>query len=970
MYKVINLNFSLAMQMKKVIFVVLFTLGFISINAQIKINEYNISNKVNADALVPPGTPDYVEIFNNQLTPQSFSVNVYYLTNDKTNLFKWKIPGAITLPPNGFVTFWCDGKDVKEPGVGGRYHTNFDIKQCKDKWLMLVRNNGVVADSVLIRNTKIGDTWGKYPDGSNVWRLFQGGGGLLPDVPNITNPAANVYFGYAPTPVFMNPAGWPGAAAPNFFAIGDTVNFEIHYTASDCQTFKDGTAPCLTEGGCLPAPTTYVYIDETSTPLQQVPYPMGTTTMIRALTIPKTSNTSNTIIGTPAYYTYTPTIAQMYLPSFVETNTYFDGADLLVNPGFGVLSVASPSAYPEISPGTILFPPAGGSTLHVEYFDKLKLNSEGYANLTKPVNDGWLNEQKAFNVGFDDETGFGCEMSGQVFNDPTFGVSARTGITDFAVKCAGVDNFSQLTPTVSTYTLTGTHLRDAFAQTYAITNNLNMDGLHYKPIKTFLNGCYWGVYEFRELADVNYTNYYYKHHKDSTDILGTYAGNLINAGSDTAWFTTPVATFTTGVFNQVQMFYSLINTFNWYQRIMVRLDQKSFMDFMIYNSYMVNADLMGLNNSWWRGFTPSILKSDSTFSKWRYFMWDMNNILGLALNPKTLPLSATNMSVSPCVYTQSLTATLTQTTAAAAYNGHGFILKALLQNPTFKNDYLNRWMDLLNTTLRCDKLLAHFQYFRNIFTPEIQNFHTLTPPVPWATINFTEWDANMDTLKQRITTRCAITQSLLAKPVCYNFNGPYTINIDVKPIGSGNVNFNSLQLSSYVWSGTYYQNKIAPYLLSYLKAIPIDTNKYIFDHWEWTACCTNSITASPGTIVHQNMLGADSISIVISSSDNITAVFTDRRDDIVLPTGFTPNGDGHNDVFSPLGPATRFARDYEFQIWNRWGQEVYRTADVNLGWDGNFNGNQAQTGVYAYLVKYKSIQNEYKQIKGNVTLIR
>ncbi len=968
MYKVVNLNFSIAMQMKKVIFVALFVIGFVSLNAQIKINEYNISNKVNADALVPPGNPDYVEIFNAQLTPQSFSVNVYYLTNDKTNLFKWKIPGAITLPPGGFVTFWCDGKDVKEPGVAGRYHTNFDIKQCKDKWLMLVRNNGVIADSVLIRQTKIGDTWGKYPDGSNIWRLFSGGSAFFPDAPNISNPPANVYFGYAPTPVFMAPPGWPGATPANFFAIGDTVNFEIHYTISDCQTWKDGTAPCLTMGGCPTAPITYTYVDDAVSPLSP-PYPFGVTEMIRAITIPKPSNTSNTIIGTPAYYTYTPTIAQMYLPSFVETNTYFDGADITVNPGFGVLSVASPSAYPEVFAGTVLFPPAGGTTLHVEYFDKLKQYSEGYANLTKPVNDTWVNEQKAFNVGLDDETGFGCEITGQVFNDPTFGVSNRNILTDFAVKCAGVDNFTQLTPSVTTaYTLPGTHMRDAFVQTYAITNNLNLDGLHYKPIKTFVNGCYWGVYEFRELADVNYTNYYYKHHKDSTDILGTYAGNLIMAGQDTAWFTTPVLTFTTGVFNQVQTFYNVMNVAKFYQKIIKRIDQKSFMDFMIYNSYLVNADLMGLNNSWWRGFTPSILKNDSSSSKWRYFMWDMNNVLGLNLTPKTLPTSSTNMSVTPCIYTQGLAPVAAQNTPAAAYNGHGFILKALLQNVQFKNDYLNRWMDLLNTTLRCDKLLAHFQYFRNIFTPEMNNH--VTSPVPWATINFSDWDANMDTLKQRITTRCALTQSLLAKPVCYNFNGPYTINIDVKPVGSGNVNFNSLQLSSYVWSGTYYQNKLAPYLLSYLKATPIDTNKYIFDHWEWTACCTNSTTASPAKYVHQNLLGADSIAIVISSSDNITAVFTDRRNDIVLPTGFTPNGDGLNDVFSPLGPGTRFARDYEFQVWNRWGQEVYRSADVHTGWDGSFNGDQAQTGVYAYLIKYKNILNEYKQIKGNVTLIR
>ena len=250
------------------------------------------------------------------------------------------------------------------------------------------------------------------------------------------------------------------------------------------------------------------------------------------------------------------------------------------------------------------------------------------------------------------------------------------------------------------------------------------------------------------------------------------------------------------------------------------------------------------------------------------------------------------------------------------------------------------------------------------------NNHVTSFLPPWATINFSDWDGNMDTLVNRITTRCTITQSLLAKSNCENFQGPYTININVKPVGVGTVNFNTLHLTNFTWSGTYYQNRVAPYLLSYLKAMPIDTSQYVFDHWEWTACCNNSVTASPATLVHQGLLGADSLSFVITANDNITAVFTDKRSDIVVPTGFTPNGDGVNDVFSPLGPALRYARDYEFDVWNRWGQQVYSSSDTNTGWDGMYNGSQAQTGVYAYMVKYKNVLNESKIIKGNVTLIR
>ncbi|MGZ4099007.1 MAG: T9SS type B sorting domain-containing protein, partial [Bacteroidia bacterium] len=87
------------------------------------------------------------------------------------------------------------------------------------------------------------------------------------------------------------------------------------------------------------------------------------------------------------------------------------------------------------------------------------------------------------------------------------------------------------------------------------------------------------------------------------------------------------------------------------------------------------------------------------------------------------------------------------------------------------------------------------------------------------------------------------------------------------------------------------------------------------------------------------------------------------------PTGFTPNGDGNNDEFKPMGSAL-YSREYDFRIWNRWGQEVFRSTDPIHGWDGNFDGKQAQTGVYAYVITYKNVYNESKIKKGNVTLVR
>ena len=103
-----------------------------------------------------------------------------------------------------------------------------------------------------------------------------------------------------------------------------------------------------------------------------------------------------------------------------------------------------------------------------------------------------------------------------------------------------------------------------------------------------------------------------------------------------------------------------------------------------------------------------------------------------------------------------------------------------------------------------------------------------------------------------------------------------------------------------------------------------------------------------------------------SASDQFTVVVL--QDALVhLPNAFTPNGDGRNDYF---GPAGKVPADYEMQIFNRYGEMIFRTNAMNKQWDGRLNGTAQPTNVYVYTVKYKNMQNQQVQRKGTVTLIR
>jgi gliding motility-associated-like protein len=93
------------------------------------------------------------------------------------------------------------------------------------------------------------------------------------------------------------------------------------------------------------------------------------------------------------------------------------------------------------------------------------------------------------------------------------------------------------------------------------------------------------------------------------------------------------------------------------------------------------------------------------------------------------------------------------------------------------------------------------------------------------------------------------------------------------------------------------------------------------------------------------------------------------EDDIFVPSGFTPNGDGINDVFRVSGH--RYFKFVDMSVFNRWGQLVYHSeGGDNSGWDGDFNGMKTDMGTYSYHIIISKAEGVQQSYKGTVTLIR
>lgn len=103
----------------------------------------------------------------------------------------------------------------------------------------------------------------------------------------------------------------------------------------------------------------------------------------------------------------------------------------------------------------------------------------------------------------------------------------------------------------------------------------------------------------------------------------------------------------------------------------------------------------------------------------------------------------------------------------------------------------------------------------------------------------------------------------------------------------------------------------------------------------------------------------------ISTYTTIVKVETDFY--LYVPTAFTPDGDGINEMFDVKGLGFE---SYEIRIFNRWGGEVFYSDDVTLSWDGTANGKPAPGGVYTYTIFIKMPLGDFNEKKGTFILYR
>lgn len=734
------------MKVRKIIIILGLILSFVPVFGQVIVNEYSVSNltgyldNYNSEE-------DWIELYNT--SGSSVNIGGYFLSDKPTNPTKWEIPAGTIMPANGYLIFWCSGRDEASEG---NYHTNFKLKQTRDtqEHVVFADTNGTIINDLELQKTQLEHSMGRSPNGSSNWKIFV----------NPTNGSSNTgtsYTAYAQTPEMNLEAGFY-SGTQSIEITNTEPNSTIHYTLN----------------GNLPT--------------------NGSTEYTGALNIADTKVVKAIVVSND------PEI----LPSFISFNTYF----IDESHSLPVLSTSADQLTALLNGNQSLRPHGT-----IEYFD-IDGNREdaGYGEYNKHGQDSWQFPQRSFDYIARDEMGYH-----DAINEKLMEYSERESYQRIIIRASGDDNYPGIDSSA--------HTRDIFIQKLANKNNLNVDMRRGERCVVYANGDFWGVYSIREkVSDSDYTDFYYDQDKYNIQYLMNWGNTWAQYGGQAAF----------DDWEQIHTFaltHDLSDQSN-YQQVADEIDVTSLTDYILINSFVVCTDWINWNTSWWRGLDPA-----GSHKKWGYVLWDEDATFNHYINYTGVPNE--NPDADPC-YPEGITADPEQ---------HIVLLNKLLENEEFRQYYITRYMDLMNTTFQEEELLSVLEGIENSIIPDMPQHINR-----WGG-SMNEWQDNVQKIKNFISDRIDYIPGGLND--CYTLTGPYDITLNVEPADAGQIKFNSITVDygEYPWTGSY--NGGIDMLLEAVQS----NSSYVFDHWELDNHTVTDINAI-------------NTSFFLEEADNIKAVFS------------------------------------------------------------------------------------------------
>lgn len=781
--------------------------------SQIVINEYSASNLISFfDSFGK--TEDWVELYN--AGTESVDISGWHLSDKDDNPAKWEFPSGTVIAPGQFMVIYCSGRD----GVfSGRFHTNFKLSQTTGKdGILLSDESENILEYYDLSITMVEHSNCRSVDGGDEWMV------CTSPTFSTSNNGSDQYKGYTKAPSMSLAAGYYSGEQV-VEVVNNEENSTLRYTT-------DGTNP-------------------TSSSAEYIgPITIDRTTVVKAQSF---SNDPQILIGK------------------MEFNTYFIDEDYTV----AVFSVAADDVI-DLANGQGQLIPIGS----IEYFNLDKeREATSFGSLNRHGQDSWVLDHRSIDWVSRDEMGYS-----KAVDAPLFSFSDRDEYQKFMFRNSGDDNY----PAIEDDAHEGSaHIRDEFVHTLAMEGNMKLDQRAVERVVLFLNGEYWGLYGMRDRpVDSDYTNEYYNQDKYHTQYLSTWGNTEIQYGGQAAlndWRTLRDFILLNDMSGEenYKIVDDNINLVSLIDYMIVNLNTVA-SDWLNYNTgWWRGLNPEGDHKKW--GYI--LWDLDATFDYYINYSGvpnispdaspcDLEQIAnfmdGFFGNENSLdggdggghggpdPDSCFTViqGISPypasdtifeqviaedefCCDTdwdnicQNLYNTILQNGNGGGGSTGEFLagdvgrhetifLKLLEENDTFKQLYYSRYADMMNTVFTCDNMITTLDRMLDVIRPEMPKQIDR-----WGG-TMAEWESNVQKLKNFINSRCTLLDDGMID--CYEeLSGPHNIVLMAEPDGIGEIDFNTLDIEEFPWTGDYFggmENKIKA------KVFNDYEDQYEFSHWE------------------------------------------------------------------------------------------------------------------------------------------
>jgi gliding motility-associated-like protein len=150
-------------------------------------------------------------------------------------------------------------------------------------------------------------------------------------------------------------------------------------------------------------------------------------------------------------------------------------------------------------------------------------------------------------------------------------------------------------------------------------------------------------------------------------------------------------------------------------------------------------------------------------------------------------------------------------------------------------------------------------------------------------------------------------------------------------------------------------------------------NQYAWNFGDNTAFST---LFEPAHSYSSNTFGSYQIALTVTNEDGCSdiaygVIYVEGGSIYYVPNSFTPDGNEFNQVFRPVFAYGIDPADFNFRVFNRWGEVVFESKDPEVGWDGTYHGALSQEGVYTWRIEFKSAYSSEKTIAhGHLNLLK